>query len=171
MKANHKTGLTYIGIAVIFTGLSSLTGVAYAQASEASAEQAKDKLRKRGDEVVLLMQAVGAAFECSELARWSAEPVERKRLFMYGYDAGMRLIPAWSAYEILEKSSDQRDELVIQQTPDFQLGAFFEMARHSAEKQVFEPKVSDNFEAVWKKRAAAQFEKLNCRLIGLGARQ
>lgn len=170
MKTNCKTGLTSIGITVVFMGLLSLTGGTYAQAREEHRrQQAEDKLRKRTDEVILLMQAVGAAFECSELARWSAEPVERKRLFQYGYDAGMRFIPAWS--EILEKGSDQGDELLIQQTPDFQLGAFFAMARQSAEKHVFEPKVSDDFETVWKRRAKAQFEKLNCRLVGLGAHQ
>ena len=169
MKTKSRACLAYVGIAVIFTGLWSLTGGAYAQAREEHRrEQAEDKLQKRADEVLVLMQAVEAAFECSELAGWSAEPAERKRLFKYAYDAGIRLIPAWSAYEILEKGSDQRDELFIQQTPDFQMGAFFAMARQSAEKHVFEPKVSGDFEAVWKSRAKAQFEKRNCRLIGLG---
>lgn len=171
MKTNCKTGLT-IGIAVIFTGLFSLTGGTYTQGREEHPrQQAEDKLRTLGDEVMVLMQAMGAAFECSELAR-RAEPAERKRLFKYGYDAGMRLIPAWSAYEKLEKGADHRDELFMQQTPDFLLGVFFALARQSADKHVFEPKVPElDFEAVWTRRAKAQFEKLNCRLIGLGAHQ
>jgi hypothetical protein len=111
------------------------------------------------------MQAAGAAFECSDLARWAQEPVERTRLFKYGYDASLRLIPVWS--NALPKDSD---ELIFQQKPDFLVGYMFAAARDSAEKKIFEPKVTTpDVETIWRQRARAQFEKLNCRLIGLAS--
>jgi hypothetical protein len=132
-------------------------------ASRAEAAESKD--------YAVMARATWSAFECSSLASKSENKKEQERLFLFGYEQGLKFISALKAQKI--KKEDLSNEVPLMMllvlegpTPDFMLGRIFDAAQDSALKDVYKMGETFNPEDVQKSIAEDKFWKLNCQFIG-----
>ena len=151
-----KEKVSYILIIFIITFSFSLKQVVFAESSK---------------EYAVIGNSAYKAFECSALAEKLKYIKEQERLFLFGYNQGLKFIDALKEKKI--KQDDLSSEvpfimlLLLQgPTPDFMLGRVFEGAIDSALRDILKTGDILNSDEVQESLAQNKFEKCNCKLIG-----
>lgn len=128
-------------------------------------------LAETSKEYAIMGKSTWAAFGCSSLASTTGNIKEQQRLFLFGYEEGLKFINALQTNKI--SRSDLSSELPLAMawelqgpTPDFILGRVFEVAMEYALKNVYKTDNSAFDEDMQKLRAESEFSKRNCELIG-----
>ena len=121
-------------------------------------------------EYAQMAKASWSAFECSSLASKSGVAGEQQRLFLFGYEQGIKFIVAVQSKKVNQKDLSSEAPLIMLlllqgPTPDFMLGRIYESAQNSALKEVYKTGEHFNSDEDQKIIANNKFEKLNCELI------
>ena len=112
-----------------------------------------------------------SAFECSVLAERSMKIKEQERLFIFGYEKGLKFINALKYNKIKQKDLKSEVPLYILwslggPTADFMLGRVFEVVTDSILKDVIKTGTKINSNEEQKIISQNKFFKQNCQLIG-----
>jgi hypothetical protein len=132
---------------------------------------ASSALAESSKEYAIMGRSSWTAFECSVLAGKIENTKEQERLFLFGYEQGLKFIDALQSNKI--KQSDLSSEIPLAMgwslqgpTPDFMLGRVFEVAMEYALKDVYKTGNTSNNEETQKIKAERKFTQCNCKLIG-----
>jgi len=143
--------------------LLSIIAISFFMTSSAIAETSK--------EYALMGKSTWSAFECSALAGKVGNTKEQERLFLFGYEQGLKFINALKLNKI--KRADLSSEVPVAMgwslqgpTPDFMLGRVFEVSMKYALKDVYKTDNNTYDENMQKIIAKRKFSKRNCNLIG-----
>lgn len=128
-------------------------------------------LAETSKECALRGKGTWSAFQCSALAGKIGNIKEKERLFLFGYEEGLRFVNILQSNKI--RQSDCYSKLPLAMTwelqgptPDFILGRVFEVAMEYALKDVYKADNTGSNEEAQKLKAEIEFSKRNCKLIG-----
>ena len=142
--------------------LFSIIVISFSLTSSAIAESSK--------EYALMGKSTWSAFECSVLAGKIGNTKEQERLFLFGYEEGLKFINALKSNKIKRKDLSSEIPMAMKwslqgPTSDFMLGRVFEVAMEYALKDVYKTDNNTYDVDMQKTIAKHKFSKSNCSLI------